>query len=174
MIAAYHQQIQSNPPQLPPFLAEAASAPPASAISAKLYRGPQPEVVSQSVGCLIHSPSSLRQTQSVLPTSVTPSNTQTTLPPSVAPRQGLILATNLDHATPSLNKPSAAPGATISPSITSTVSPAMDPLTLKTNTVNEHAKASAAAAAAAAAPAPAPAPANRSGSGSGSGSVWKW
>jgi hypothetical protein len=102
----------------------------------------------------------LTQTQSVLPPSVTPSNTRTPPPPSVVPRQGLILATNLDHASPSLNKPSAATEATISPSNTYTVSPVIDPLTLEMNMVNEHAKASAAATTVPVpVPVPAPAPA---------------
>jgi hypothetical protein len=87
----------------------------------------------------------LTQTQSVLPTSVTPSNTQTTPPPSIVPPQGVILATNLDHDSPSLNDPSVATEANISPFNTYTVSPVMDPLTLEMNMVNEHAKASAAA-----------------------------
>jgi hypothetical protein len=91
------------------------------------------------------SPTSLTQTQSVLLTSVTPSNTRTTPPPSIVPRQGLLLATNLDHASSSLNNSSAATEATISPFNTYTVSPVMDPLTLEINMVNEHAKASTAA-----------------------------
>jgi hypothetical protein len=61
------------------------------------------------------SPTSSTQTQSVQTTSVTPSNTRTTPPPSIVPQQGLILATNLDHDLPSLNNPSVATEATISP-----------------------------------------------------------
>jgi hypothetical protein len=93
------------------------------------------------------SPTSLTQTQSVLPTSITP---------SIVPPQGLILATNLDHDSPSLNDPSVATEAHISPFNIYIVTSLMDPLTLEMNMVNEHAKACAAATIATA-PVPAPA-----------------
>jgi hypothetical protein len=151
MVARYPQKMEgSNPPPAVPFLPGAASSPP-PAISANLCYGAQHAVVSELIVCPTHYPTSLTQTQSVLPTSITPSITRTPPLPLVVPRQGLILATNLNHASPSLNKPSAATEATISPCNTYTVSPVMDPLTLKMNMDNEHAKASAAATAAPAA-----------------------
>jgi hypothetical protein len=117
MVARYTQIMESSKPHPAAlFLPGAASAPPAPAISANLCCGPQHEVVSESIVFLTHSPTSLTQTQSVLPPSVTPSNTRTPPPPSVVPRQWLILGTNLDHASPSLNEPSAATEATISAS----------------------------------------------------------
>jgi hypothetical protein len=103
------------------------------------------------------SPTSFRQTPSVLTSLVTPSYTLTTPPPSNVPQLGLNLATNLDHASPSLNDSSVGTEATTSPFNTYTVSHVIDPLTLEMNMVNEHAKASAASTTATIVPAPAPA-----------------
>jgi hypothetical protein len=135
----YHLQVHGN--HRPPFLPAVA----ASAIPASQLHQPPPasDSASPMVGSCIPLSPPLNQTQSVIPSSVTPSNnTGTTPPPPAGPKPGPILFTNSVNALPSLNIPPPASGASILPSNSSAVSPTMDPLTREMNTVNERAKLS--------------------------------